>query len=205
MALSLAPISGRITLFGSTSLTLESGVGIPIIIEATGELKVVNYGKAGSTVTAFATETTGEQKVVNYGKDEASNLDAFRTDPNRILWSRPYEQLVQLDNTAVPSSDGILLDGSVVLAATAVYEIEFEVMNVDGTNAVSVDVYVDIAAGGSASAPEYIMQDWTIPAGGSSGVIRLTIASDDDIRGVAGAADDANIRWIKVKRVDNGA
>ena len=31
------PFSGRMTLFGSKSLTVESGVGIPIIIEETGE------------------------------------------------------------------------------------------------------------------------------------------------------------------------
>mgnify|MGYP001596749047 FL=1 len=164
-----------------------------------------NYGKAGGTLTAFKVRSTGELDMMLNGTDSSGTIATVRTDPNRILWTRPYEQVVQLDNTAIPSTDGILLDGSVLLAASAVYEITFEVMNVDGTNAVVVDVYVDIAAGGTASAPEYILQDWTIPAGGSSGEIHLTMASDDDIRGIAGAADDANIRWIKVRRVDNGA
>ena len=56
-------IFGRITMFGSTSLTNESGVGIPVIIEATGELKTVEYGKVGSTITAIALDDNGEQKM----------------------------------------------------------------------------------------------------------------------------------------------
>lgn len=222
------PISGRATLFGSTSLTSESGVGIPIIIEATGELKVVNYGKAGSTITAFATETSGEQKNVVYGKasgtvtaikvratgeqdymvngtDEAGNIDTFRTDPNRIQWVRHYDGYVFIDGAAVPSSEGILLDGSAVLTAAGLYAVEFLIVNIDGAASVDVTVGRDNDAGGSLAAAEYWMFTEAVAQDSNSGWRGpFLMNGDDDVRGLASAADDAVIQF-RVRRVDVGA
>ena len=74
-------------------------------------------------------------------------------------------------------------------------------MNIDGTNAVTVNIGVDIDAAGSLAGVEYFMKDVVIPAGGSSGQKVLTLSSDDDIRGIAGAANDAAIWFTEVKLV----
>ena len=78
------PFSGRMTLFGSTSLTAESGVGIPVIIEATGELKVVNYGKNAGSIIALGLESTGEQRNIMMGYDGAV-LQRLKTETSREL------------------------------------------------------------------------------------------------------------------------
>jgi hypothetical protein len=139
---------------------------------------------------AFLVETDGKPMVSTYGKSLAGTSTA-------IIVEKP----LQLDPVLVPSTEGVLLDGSASLVATGVYEVTFVIANIDGTNSVTVDIGVDIAAGGSLAGAEYFMKDVIIPAGGSSGPKTLTLAADDDIRGIAGAANDAAIHFIKVVRV----
>lgn len=188
----------------SNSSSEEDSTVMPLA-ESDGTPKVSLYGKASTTLTALELESSGEVKVVSSGKDEANNIDPFRTDPNRIQWVRPFDAWVQLDPVAIPSSEGVLLDGSASLAAGGTYEVQYRVVNIDGTNAVTVDVGVDIGAGGSLATLEYWMKDVTVPAGGNTGWEHGgIIGADDDIRGVAGAADDAAISF-RVRRVDVGA
>lgn len=222
-------ITGRITLFGSTSITNEGQVGIPVLSESDGTVRsqavlfhsgttqirqkaetdgtamVSNYGKAAGTLTAFKVRSTGEQDMLLNGTDEAGNIDTFRTDPNRIQWTRPYEGWVFVDGAAIPAVEGVLLDGSASLVAAGLYLVEFLVINIDGTNDVAVSIGRDDGAGGSLSATEYWMSTEGVPADQHSewkGPFLMN--GDDDIRGVAGAADDAIIQF-RVRRVDVGA
>ena len=162
------PFSGRMTLFGSTSLTAESGVGIPIIIESTGELKVVNYGKASSTVTAFATETTGEQKNVLYGKaggtvtaqkvettgeqdfilhgkTSGGTISALLNDSAKILRTREFEPY---EGTAVVTINTTATTIYTVPAST-VSVVEIEIANTDSV-ANTYDFHI-IPSGGTAA------------------------------------------------------
>lgn len=174
--------------------------------ETDGSMISSLYGKASSTLTSLKVESTGELDLVLHGKDAGAAIDPFRTNTLQMLFAQLYRPRVQLDSVAVPSTDGILLDGSASLTSGGVYEVTFEIVNVDGTNAVSVDIWVDVGAGGTpAGSAEYVRRSMIVPAGGSSGEVRLTMAADDDIRGVAGAADDAAIRFIRVERVDASA
>ena len=135
----------------------------------------------GGTVRGIENETTGELRIVT------------------LPWTP--ERPLQLDAVLVPNSQGVLLDGSASLTSAGVYEVSFVIVNIDGTNAVTVSVGVDLAAGGALAAAEFYMTDVVVPAGGSTGVHTITMAADDDIRGVAGAANDAAIHFTRVIRV----
>jgi hypothetical protein len=203
MALSvyLKEFFGRV----QTVLADANGDQIDALAESDGTPKVVNYGKNSTTITAFGLETSGEQRTVMIGSNASGDFDRLRTDPNRILWTRPFEGWVQLDPVVIPSSEGILLDGSASLAASGVYDVAYRVVNIDGAVSVTVSVGVDIGAGGSLATSEYWMRSQIIPAGSNSGwEYGGIIGADDDIRGVAGAADDAAINF-RVRRVDVGA
>lgn len=126
---------------------------------------------------------------------------AVRQQQNPLPIKIEFGEIVQLDPVLVPSSEGVLLDGSVSLKPRYVYQVTFEIVNIDGTNAVTVSIGIDVGAGGVLAAAEFYMTDVVIPAGGSSGQKVMTIGGNDDIRGIAGAADDAAIHFVEVKRV----
>lgn len=172
------------------------------LLEDTGEQKNVLHGKASGTITAVKVEgTTGELDLVVHGKDSGGNIDPIRTNTNQQLQIEIVKDLVQLDPVAIPSTEGVLLDGSASLTSGAVYEVTFVIANIDGTNAVSVNIGVDVGAGGSLAAEEYFLNSYLVPAQDIAGPFMLTIASDDDIRGAAGAANDAAIHFTRVERV----
>ena len=215
MALNTTTIDGRITLFGSTSTTSESGVGIPILIEADGTLRfqsvlfhsgttqireksetdgspiVSNYGKASGTLTAFKVESTGEQDIVLHGKDSAGpNIDALLTDVNRILWNRNYR-------------DPILQDGVVLaLTATTVYtcpastiaeEVWIEVTSNDDAPR-TVDIFVDYDGTGVANT-EAVLD--TVTLGGNSLPIRLgpySLQATGTVRGLCSNGSSVTAR-----------
>lgn len=194
--------------FGRVQLVMKTATAdqIDVLAESDGTPKAVNYGYGISdALIPFYVEPDGELRIVPLGADEASNLDRLRTDPNRIQWVRPFDGWVQLDPVAIPSSEGVLLDGSASLTASGVYEVAYRVVNIDGAVSVTVSVGVDIGAGGSLATSEYWMRSQVIPAGSNSGwEYGGIIGADDDIRGIAGAADDAAINF-RVRRVDVGA
>jgi hypothetical protein len=169
-----------------------------------GQLASSNFGWNGAALVRFLLETTGEQKYVPHGKDEASNIDAFRTDPNRIPWSRPYEGYEQVDPVEIPVAEGVLWNPGAT--AAELYEVSFLVINNDaGGAAVTVSVGVDLAAGGGLAAPEYWVFNEIVPYPGTLGWRGpFLMAGDDDIRGVASVANDASIHF-KIRRVDTGA
>lgn len=169
-----------------------------------GEACVSLYGTdTGGAIRGIENETSGELRVVGMGADEANNLDRLRTDPDRIQWTRPYDGYQQVDPVLVPNAEGILWNPGAT--AAELYEVSFLVVNIDGAAAVVVSVGVDIAAGGGLAAEEYWMYNETIAAPGTSGWRGpFLMAGDDDIRGVAGAANDAAIHF-RIRRVDTGA
>jgi len=184
--------------------------------ETTGEQDLVLHGKdSGSNIDPLRTnasqqlqvEVIGSPTSVNnvlQGHDEASNVDVLRTDPSRILWMRPFENWLNVDPVLIPSSEGILYNPGTT--AAQIYWIQYKVVNVDASAAaVTVSVGADIAAGGGLATIEYDMFNEIIPYPGSSGWRDLgMIGGDDDVRGIASAADDAIIRF-KIRRVDTGA
>ena len=185
-------------------LTTSTGADIQQLGEADGTDRSQLILHDGTVQRRWLSETDGKAQISLYGKDEASNLDALRTDPNRILWNRPFEGWVQQDGVAIPAAEGIVYNPGTTAAQA--YWIQYKVVNIDaGAAAVTVSVGVDVAAGGSLAGAEYDMFNEVIPYPGSSGWRDLgIIAGDDDIRAVASAADDAIIRF-RIRRVDTGA
>jgi len=76
----------------------------------------------------------------------------------------PSASIVQLDPVLIPSSEGVLLDGSASLTAASVYEITFEIVNIDGTNDVVFSVGVDIGAGGLPCSARIPSQGLVLPS-----------------------------------------
>lgn len=182
-----------------------AGDGSPIVLlcRDDGTLRTWSsmIGLAANGETQVKVENTGELDVVGHGKDAAGNIDAFRTNDNKQQQIEIVTDLTHLDPVLVPSAEGVLLDGSVSLVSGGAYEVHFNVVNIDGTNDVTVDIGIDKDAGGGLSGAEYYMKDVLVPAGGQTGVHRIRMGGDDDIRGVAGAANDAAIHFVEVKRV----
>lgn len=198
LIVALTEFWGRVGLEGKDANDLDT----PVLLENDGTAKASLYGKAAATLTAVKVETTGEQDIVLHGKDAGGNIDPVLTDTNKVPWTRQFKDYVNLVGVLVPSTEGVLLDGSASLVAAGVYLVEFNVVNIDGSSAVSVSVGRDDAAGGSLVDAEYWMVSETIPAGGASGWRGpFVITGDDDVRGIAGAANDAAIHF-RVRRVD---
>lgn len=175
------------------------------LAEGDGTQKFSNYGKVGSTLTAISLAANGEQDFVLHGEDEANNVDPVRTDPNRILWTRPHAEYVNLVAVELTTSDAALIDGSAVLTASAVYRVWYKVNNIDGTNAATYTIGTDVAAGGALASPEYWAFQENVPAGASSGwVLGGIMNAADDIRGLASANSDLVVQF-EVVRVDTGA
>ena len=195
----------------STNAENRSGLSVPPLTEddrtmRSWALQVLRRTGGGGTEVVELAENDGTPKVVNYGKDERNdeNLDAFRTDPNRIKWNRPFAGWINVDPLLVPSTEGILYNPGAT--AAQIYWVQYKVVNIDaGAAAVTVSIGADIAAGGGLATIEYDMFNEVIPYPGTSGWRDLgMIGGDDDVRGIASAADDAIIRF-KVRRVDTGA
>lgn len=178
-------------------------------LEDDGTQRMQLIGWDGSAQKRLLTLTAGELKVALVGHDEAGtpNVDVFRTDPNRNLWVRVYEAYLNIASADIAAAEGVVLSGSAVLSGSGsdLYLVEFEVVSIDSANAVVVSVGRDDAAGGSLAGAEYWMNSVTIPATGSSGWRGpYLMAGDDDVRAVAGAANDAVIHF-RVRRVDQNA
>lgn len=192
----------------NTKANIDVSSVLPLA-ESNGTLKFSMYGKIGSTLTAISLAVGGGQDMVMHGEDSGGNVDPLRTNASQQLQVEvvPLERPLQLDPVLIPSSEGILLDGSASLTSGGVYEVTFEIVNIDGVNTTTVDIGVDIAAVGSLAAAEYMLKTYFIGPGSSQSgnkdqVIRtITIAADDDIRGIAANANRAAIHFVKVKRV----
>lgn len=110
----------------------------------------------------------------------------------------PY---VQVDPQLITAAEADLWDPGA--DAGDMYDVEFLVVNVDGTDAVDVSVGQDVAGGGGLAAGEYFMYSEIVLAKGTSGWRGpFRIGGDDVIRGIAGAANDACIHFRIKKVVD---
>lgn len=188
----------------SLAVGLADGNETVVLLEDNGSPRVMLYGYDGAAEQRLRTETSGELTTSLYGQDDANNMDALRTDPNRVLWQREYQGHILIDPVAVPNPEGLLYNPGA--AGSRVYEVYFEVVNVDVGGALVAGVYIGLGLGGAAVVPpNWWMFNENIPAPGTSGRRGpFTMAGNDDIRGVAAVAGDASINFY-VKRVDIGA
>ena len=114
----------------------------------------------------------------------------------------PLEKRIHVDSVLLPvaASAAVLLDGSVELTARGIYEVTFNIVSVD-TKAVVVTVGIDRGGTGTLAGAEILLDGVTIPEGGQTGDILVTMPADDDIFGSAVVADDAAIHFTRIVRV----
>lgn len=179
----------------------SSGDPVKVLAETDGTIRAQLVGWDGAQ-ERVAVETSGKLPFTVYGKDASSNEDPLRTNANMQLQVEVINDTsvwVQIDPQLVAAAEADLWDPGG--DAGDIYDVEFLVVNVDGTNSVDVSVGQDVAGGGGLTAAEYFMYTETIPAKGSSGWRGpFRIGGDDHIRGVATAANDACIH-IRAKLI----
>lgn len=179
----------------------SSGDPVKILAETDGTVRVQLLAWDGAQ-ERVVNETSGRLAIVNYGKDSGGTEDPLRTNANQQLQVEVINDTsvwVQVDPQLIAAAEADLWDPGG--DAGDIYDLEFLVVNVDGTNAVDVSIGQDVAGGGGLTAAEYFMFTETIPAKGSSGWRGpFRIGGDDHIRGVATAANDACIH-IRAKLI----
>lgn len=173
------------------------------LAESDGTPKTSQYGQNSGSLVAIGLESTGEQRMVACGKDEASNIDEWRTDPNRIVWVRSFPGYVTVDPISITSSESTLWDpGS---TASEQYEVWFKIVNCHTAGVAGVYLGTDIGGGGSLAFPEYVLFNESVPfPGGLPWQFYGIINGDDDIRGVAGTTGVLALH-LRVRRTDVGA
>ncbi len=125
-----------------------------------------------------------------------------RQEQNPLPITVALREIVQIDSVLLPvaASAAVLLDGSVELAFGGIYEVTFNIVSVD-TKAVVVTVGIDRGGTGTLAGAEIFLDGVTIPAGGQTGDMTVTLPADDDIFGSAVVADDAAIHFTRIIRV----
>jgi hypothetical protein len=92
--------------------------------------------------------------------------------------------------------------------AAQLFEVEFLVVNNTAAPGAAVTgVYIgrDVGGAGALAAPHYWMFDETIPYPGTSDWRGpFILAGNDDVRGVAFAANVCSVEW-RIRRIDTGA
>lgn len=129
-------------------------------------------------------------------------LQQLRKTISAILWTRLYEEWISVPSAEVPVAEAVLWNPGGTTGEH--YLVEFNVVNNDVGAAAIAGVYIgrDVGGGGALGRPEWWMFDETIPYPGNSGWRGpYFMNGDDDIRGVAGVANDASIHF-RVRRVD---
>lgn len=151
----------------------------------------------------------GDPNVVHGEKSGSDNVDPIRLNADSAQLVESYQPLIpfsptvaQQDPLLVPSVEGILLDGSGVLTPNQLWQVTFEVVNVDGVLPVTVDVGLDVGASGALAGAEFFVKNLVVPGGGgSTGPRVIPMKSADDIRGVASVVALAAIYFIEIKRI----
>ena len=125
-----------------------------------------------------------------------------RQTQNPLPIAVALREIVQVNSVLLPvaASAAVLLDGSAELAFGGIYEVTFNIVSVD-TKAVVVTVGIDRGGTGTLAGAEILLDGVTIPAGGQTGDILVTMPADDDIFGSAVVADDAAIHFTRIIRV----
>jgi hypothetical protein len=163
-------------------------------------------GSSGNLAKWNTDAGTGAAQVSVKSQDADGNTEAPLLDTNSILWVRlaEGEGWADVNPVEIPVAEGDLWDPGGTSAE--VYEVEFEVVNNDaGAAAVTVSVGLDLASGGTLAAPEYWVFNEVVPYPGTTGWRGpFIMRGDDQIRGVASAANDASIHF-RIKRVDSAS
>jgi hypothetical protein len=133
--------------------------------ETDGTAIVSNFGKVGSTLTAFALDDNGEQKVAGYSNTSAGAPVADRDDAAGFRRTREFEPYKNVAVVAVQTTATTIY----TVPAATVSIVEIELTNTD-TIANTVDLHM-IPSGGSAAIGNIILQDYSI--GAASIPIRL--------------------------------
>lgn len=195
--ITLKRIYGWFLLHGQTS----GGADKPLLTEDGGQLASSLYAtNDSSAVTAVLSATDGSVYVFHKAEDRAGATVRLKATTDGALHTNSIPQIV--GSILIPSTEGILYDPTGTYAAADILEIEFMVVNVDGTNAVDVNIGRDVAAGGGLSDVEYWVFSETVPAKASLvNPMPMWINGNDKIRGIAGAANDAVFHY-KVRLVN---
>jgi hypothetical protein len=123
-------------------------------------------------------------------------------DENRAQVVRVYNNYIQVDPVLLPAAEAAIWNPGA--DATQLYSVEYSITNIDAGGApVTYSIGVEVGgAGGALTADEYWQFNSVLPYPGSSGWRGpYIIAGDDDVRGVASAANDAKVDW-RIRRID---
>lgn len=115
-----------------------------------------------------------------------SSNDIKMNDPNRTV----------VYPVAIPSTEADVWDPAG--ASTTYYDVEFFLVNIDGSNDATVDIGVDEDGNGGGTPDYYIAKSVPVRAG-EVGVLLppVRIRADDHVTGNANAASDV-IMWIRI-------
>lgn len=173
------------------------------------------YGKdSGGNLDAIRTNASQQLQIevvapsivigTLQGADEASNADTLRTDPDRILWTRPRTAytVVISDSLTATANFALWTPGG---TSAEVYEVEFYVNSVDTAVGRWFTIGNDVGAGGGLAVAEYWAYQEVVPWPGNSGWRGPFLVSGDDV--VRGSCEFLNALTIhfRIKRVDTGA
>lgn len=182
----------------------DGNAQIRLSAETTGQLEISQYGSVtDGTITSWALDAGGVPKAVLYGKNASDAITALLTltDGTLVVSTDEPAAFIQVDPQLVPAAEADLWDPAG--DAGDIFDVEFLVVNIDAAASVDVTIGQDVAGGGSLADSELFMDAETVPSKASSGWRGpFRIGGDDHIRGVATAADDANIHF-RIKRVTN--
>jgi hypothetical protein len=149
----------------------------------------------GQDSRKFLREQGGQLATAPYGVDITGAFGNIQLDNSNILFVREYIPYSLVDPVQIPAAEGILWNPGA--PAGYVVEVCFLVVNNDaGAAPVTVSVGVDVGGAGALAAPEYWMFNEVIAYPGTSGWRGpFVIGGDDDVRGIASAANDASIHF----------
>jgi hypothetical protein len=183
-----------------------AGINASPLVEDDDTLRNAPIGSTdgGTTFKNIKVEVTGEQDIVLHGKDSGGAIDPLLTNINKalIVDTSGGKTPFQVDPQLVPAVEADLWDPGG--AAGDIFDVEFLIVNIDASAPVDVTIGQDIG-GGDTALEEYekFMDAEIVPAKASSGWRGpFRIGGDDHVRGVASAANDANIHF-RITRVVN--
>lgn len=190
MAKTVGRMYGNMRLKGRTSASVDT----TLLTETNGALILSLAGKSGGTLTSFFVESSGQLGASLYGYDYTNTtLRRVAVDANGYQLvsytpaTSPTKKVV--DAVAVPAAEADVWDPGGT--SSDYYDIEIEIVNVDGTNAATA-LSVGVDVGDTGSTTYYLIYNTSIPAASvGTRIGPYRIGGDDVIRAVTTNALDA--------------